>query len=80
MDDKLFLKNGFQQAGRQRWRALSLAIKAKLEAVASGITSFEEEFLAHVVMPNGKTLGSTIIPQIADAYANKKMPPLLIEG
>lgn len=67
----------WEQAGRQRWRALSLAIKAKLEAVASGITSFEEEFLAHVVMPNGKNLGALIVPQIAEAYEKKKMPLLL---
>jgi hypothetical protein len=32
----------YEQAVRQRWRALALAIKAKLEAVASsGITEFE---------------------------------------
>lgn len=70
----------WEQAGRQRWRALSLAIKAKLEAVASGITNFEEEFMAHVVMPNGQNLGTWIIPQIADAYEKKKMPPLLGSG
>jgi len=41
----------WEQACRQRWRALSLVIKAKLEAVESGITTFEDEFLAHIVMP-----------------------------
>lgn len=69
-----------QQAVRQRWRALALAIKAKLEAVASGITSFEEEFMAHVVMPNGQNLGAWVIPQIEEAYEKKKMPPLLGGG
>jgi hypothetical protein len=67
----------WEQAGRQRWRALALAIKAKLEAVASGITTFEEEFLAHVVLPNGKTVGSAMIPQLNHAYSSGKMPPLL---
>lgn len=71
------VEQAWEQATRQRWRALALAIKAKLEAVASGITSFEEEFLAHVVMPNGKNLGMIILPQIAEAYETKKMPPLL---
>jgi len=71
------VEQAWEQAGRQRWRALSLAIKAKLEAVASEITSFEEEFMAHVVMPNGQTLGKLIVPQIAEAYEKKKMPPLL---
>lgn len=74
------IEQAWEQAGRQRWRALALAIKAKLEAVSSGITSFEDEFLAHIVLPNGKNLGEVIVPQIAAAYANKKMPPLLGSG
>src|SRR6185312_15472844 len=48
----------WEQACRQRWRALALVIKAKLEAVDSGITAFEDEFLAHIVMPDGKTVAS----------------------
>lgn len=39
-----------QQQLRQRWRALLLAIKAKLEVVETGISTFEEEFLAHIVV------------------------------
>jgi hypothetical protein len=35
---------------RRRWRCLLLAIKAKLEVVESGIASFDEEFLAHIVI------------------------------
>lgn len=41
---------------RRRWRCLLLAIKAKLEIVATGIASFEEEFLAHIVTDNGETV------------------------
>ena len=58
----------WEQACRQRWRALALAIKAKLEAVAAEITTFEDEFLAHIVLPDNTTVGQTIAPQIADAY------------
>ena len=36
------------QACRQRWRALLLDIKAKLEAVTAGISSIETEFSAYV--------------------------------
>ena len=32
--------SAWEQAGRQRWRALALVIKAKLEAVEAGITEF----------------------------------------
>lgn len=70
----------WEQACRQRWRALGLAIKAKLEAVECGITSFEEEFLAHIVIPGGKgTVGDWLMPQLSKAYETGKMPKL-IEG
>ena len=41
---------------RRRWRCLLLAVKAKLEIVASGIATFEEEFLAHIVTDTGQTV------------------------
>jgi hypothetical protein len=49
---------------RSAWRALLLAIKAKLESVASGIETFDEAFLAHVVMPDGRRFGEIVIPQL----------------
>lgn len=67
----------WEQECRQKWRCLALAIKAKLEAVESGITSFEDEFMAHIVMPDGKTLSKHITPMIQKAYETKKMPALL---
>lgn len=67
----------YEQAIRQKWRALALVVKAKLEAVESGITSFEEEFLAHIVLPNGQRVGAFMVPQIATAYETGAMPPLL---
>jgi len=41
-------EKAWEQATRQRWRALFLVIKAKLEAVETGITMFEQEFMAHI--------------------------------
>ncbi len=67
----------WEQSVRQRWRALALVVKAKLEAVESGITTFEDEFMAHIVLPNGQTVGEYMVPQIAEAYESKKMPKLL---
>ena len=49
----------WEQACRQRWRALSLVIKAKLEAIDSGISTFQEEFMAHIMLPDGVTVGVT---------------------
>jgi hypothetical protein len=68
----------WEQACRQRWRALSLVIKAKLEAVESGITSIEDEFLAHTVLPNGSTMGEWARPQVARAYETGDMPSSLL--
>jgi hypothetical protein len=39
-----------------------LAVKAKLISVADGIETFEEAFMAHVVMPDGRTVAETITP------------------
>lgn len=50
------IKKWVDQENRRRWRCLLLAIKAKLEIVQTGIATFEEEFLAHVVTPNNMTV------------------------
>lgn len=62
---------------RSRWRALLLCIKAKLESVATGIESFDEAFMPHVVMPDGKTVSQHALAGIKQAYETGKMPPLL---
>lgn len=67
----------WEQACRQAWRALALVIKAKLEAVAAGITTFEDEFLAHIVMPDGVSVGKHIKPVIQAWYTGGHMKPLL---
>lgn len=67
----------WEQACRQKWRALALVIKAKLEAVASGITTFEDEFLAHILLPDGQTVGQHVKPMVKIAYDEGRMVPLL---
>lgn len=64
----------WEQACRSSWRALFLCVKAKLVAVDAKITTFEDEFMAHIVLPNGRTVSEQITPMIADAYATGKMP------
>lgn len=63
---------------RRRFRALSLVIKAKLEAVASGITTFEEEFLAHIVLPGGMTVYEQARRELHIAFDREKPPELLL--
>lgn len=67
----------YDQAVRARWRALLLVIRAKIEAIASGITTLEREFLADIVMANGQTVSSWAVPQIEQMYLTGRMPPLL---
>ena len=67
----------WEQATRQRWRALALAVKAKLEAVDAGIASFETEFLPYIVLPGGLTVGDFMVPQIEQAYLTGQVPKML---
>ncbi len=70
----------WEQACRQRWRALALAVKAKLEAVESGIATFEREFLAYVVDPESqRTVGEVMAPQLEASYAGDPRPLLLTD-
>ena len=70
-------RQAWEKACRRKWRALLLAVKAKLVAVDDGIETFEEAFMAHVVMPDGRTVGNHIKPRIAEAYLENKHVPLL---
>lgn len=70
-------REAYEQAVRQRWRALALVIKAKLEAVESGISEFDSEFLANIVLPDNSTAGEFMLPQIDEVYRTGRMPALL---
>ncbi len=63
-----------EQQERVKWRALLLTVKAKLVSVENGVESFEEAFLAHLVLPGGATVGAKALPAIAEAYAGKGPP------
>lgn len=67
----------YEQACRQKWRALALVIKAKLEAVEAGISIFEDEFMANIVLPDGSTVSQFMLPQIEHVYETGKMPKML---
>jgi hypothetical protein len=67
-------RSAFDKEVMRLWRCLALAIKAKLEVVESGIATFEEEFLAHIVLPGGKTVGAHVVPMLD----NPNMPSTLL--
>jgi len=66
-----------EQKIRARWRALFLAIKARLESIDAGITTLEEAFLPETVLPDRHTVAEVMAPQIEAAYQSGTMPPLL---
>lgn len=65
------------QIERQRWRALVLFLKSKLEAVALGLTTFDREFLADIVTAGGATVGELLVPQLERALSDGGLPRLL---
>jgi hypothetical protein len=70
-------RKAYEQDVRSRWRKLLLAVKAKLEAVESGISTIEKEFLPFMVMPDGQTVADHILPRIDEAVRLGRMPQLL---
>lgn len=73
-------EGAYEQAVRQRWRALALVVKAKLEAVESGISTFEQEFYAHLVLPNGQTVFEATSEQAGIMMATGDRGPLMLES
>ena len=70
-----------EQACRQRWRALALVIKAKLEAIECGISDFDTEFLPNIILPQGETVADFMKPQVEKAYVEGVAPTAyLLEG
>jgi hypothetical protein len=70
-------KRQHEQAVKQRWRALALIVKAKLEAVEAGIVTFEDEFAMHMILPDGRRVSEHVAPAVESAYATGVIPPML---
>lgn len=69
----------WEQATRQKWRALALIIKAKLEGIESGISTFEDEFMAWIVTADGKQVRDYVLPKLEEMVKTGKMQRLLPE-
>lgn len=65
----------YHAESRRRWRCLLLILKAKFEAIESGISTIEKEFLADVVLPNGRTLGEWAVPMISAIQSGRLALP-----
>ena len=55
---------------RRRWRVLVITVKAMLEAVDSKLLTFDQAFLAHIVIPGtAQTLGEHLVPRLDSMYS-----------
>jgi hypothetical protein len=63
-----------EQECMSRWRAILLIVKAKLEAISSGISTIEREFLADVVVAaDGRTVHEVMRDAINTHYQPKQI-------
>ena len=70
----------YDQEYRRRWRVLLITVKAMLEAVDSKVLTFDQAFMAHIVIPGtAKTLGDALLPRL-DALASSGLRALLSEN
>ncbi len=73
-------ENKVKQETRRRYRALLLVLKAKLEAVESKIVTFDDEFLAHIIVRGNETVGEQLRNGLDAALKSGDLPPLLGPG
>jgi hypothetical protein len=66
-----------EQGARSAWRRLLLVVRAKLEIIADGGSTFEREFLADILLPDGRTVHAVLAEQLERSYIDGGMPPLL---
>ena len=67
----------YETACKRVYRVFVLVIKAQLEAVESGLVTFEDAFLPYTVLPGGLTVADVIRGGVAEAYATGQVPALL---
>ena len=68
----------WEQACRSKWRSLYLLIKALLVAVEDGIIDFDRAFFHDIVMPDGRTVGQHLLPDVQKAITSRDRAPLLL--
>jgi len=56
----------WEQACRARWRLLVLLVQAKLETIEAGVSTFDREFMADIMLPTGETFSQAVAQGKAD--------------
>jgi hypothetical protein len=73
-----WVRNRNAQAERSAWRRLLLVVKAKLELIADGGSTVEREFLADILLPDGRTVHQMLAAPLGEAYATGQIPTRLL--
>ncbi len=68
------------QRERERWRAVLLLIKSKLEIVRIGLSSVEREFMADLVLPGGQRAEAFFAEAIRRGLEGGDASPMLGAG
>lgn len=71
------IERDWQQACREYWRTLAVGVKAKLSMIEKGLSTFEREFLADLLLPDGRTVGESIVPELDEAMRGGPVPSLV---
>ncbi|MDY6810956.1 MAG: hypothetical protein SW127_18405 [Actinomycetota bacterium] len=75
---KLPMPENDDRERRRLWRSFNLIVKAKLEAIENGVSTFEREFLPDLVIPaTGTTVGEWMQPQWPALAAGEQQLPML---
>ncbi len=61
---------------RRRFRVLLIWLKAQFEMVDTGLITFEDAFMPHAILPDGRTAAQAFAPQIAAMLESGRMPTL----
>lgn len=73
-------EKALEQEIKRRWRSMTLILKARMEAIDSGFSTIEKEFLSNIQLPNGQTIGDALIPKLTQIAETGQMPKLLTDG
>jgi len=70
--------DGDEKKRRQMWRILFMSLKMDLEKIDAGLTTFEDQFLAQMALPDGSTVSDFMkLPKNLELLQQSKMPLLL---
>lgn len=69
-NDGSWHKTRWPREQRRRFRVLLMMIKVKLELIQGEMSTFDTEFMPFIMLPDGRVVGESVIPEIEAVYAS----------